>query len=90
LVTVTSEQEQTATRFREGYGAGVTRWAVPRDRLTGEGDEAFRTVGDLELHLFLGVRNGKGDWYKVLVQRGGHALDLRHDQPVVPPMTGVA
>ena len=88
MVTVTDAQEETAARLRRGYRVGVYRWAVPLQRQVEEGNEAFRTVGELELHLFLGNNGGKGGWHKVLIQEGGHALqaDVRWHVPEALPV----
>ena len=85
MVTVTDAQEETAARFRQGYGVGVTRWMVPPLRLEDEGNAAFRTVGALELHLFLGKRDGKADWHKLVIRENGFAEQAHHHTPEHPP-----
>ena len=88
MITISSAQAETAEAFRRAYEPSALRWVVPPLRLEEEGDKAFRTVGGLELHLFLGARGTHGEWFAFRVQKNGHALDRLSSVPVQPPWSG--
>lgn len=60
---------------------------VPEERRKDEKDKAFKTVGDLELWLFLGVVAKAATWEKLIVQPGGHTADIEHGGPYMIPTT---